>query len=199
MKLARAIGLTILSALAALPSVDAAPMAFTQDLKRIATWVNAAPAKDPLRHTWQRALREMNCSPSSEPARAQELQVLRCTVDAQRATAQGSVITAMELRTFVKPARFSAEDEVWKRRLSFEFQPGKGPTAGALLGMKFNKKRLLPARHGPGTWDGCPIEVDLETARPTKRLLASILQRDGGCTDHADELSIVGLMDTPAR
>ena len=199
MKLAREVGLSILSALAALPSADGAPMPFTQDLKRIATWVNAAPSKDPLRLTWQRALREMNCGPRSEPTRGQEMQVLRCTVNAQRATALGSVITAMELRTFAKPPSFSAEDEVWTRRLSFEFQSGKGPTAGALLGMRFKEMRLMPARHGPGTWDGCPVEFDVETARPIKRLLASTLQRDGGCTGYADELHLVASMETPAR
>jgi hypothetical protein len=205
MKFVRATSLLILSALAALPRADAAPMPFTQDLKRIATWVNAAPSKDPLRLTWQRALREMNCSPRSEPTRVQDMQVLRCTVDAQRATALGSVITAMELRTFAKPPSLSAEDEVWKRRLSVEFQPGKGPTAGAVLDMKFNKMRLMPASnpvpqaHGPTIWDPCPIEFEVEAGRPTKKLSITTRQRDGGCTGNADELLVIGSMEAPTR
>lgn len=202
MHLARAIAL---SALAALLSAEAAPLPFTQDLKRIAEWVKAAPSKDPLRGTWERALRETNCSTSGELARVPERQVLRCTVNAERAAALGSVITAMELRTFAKPPSYSAEGEVWKRSLSFEFQPGMGPTAGSLLGMKFNKMRLMPASsavphpHGPTIRDACPVEFEVEGVRPTKKLSISTRQRDGGCTGYADELSIVGSMDASAR
>jgi hypothetical protein len=202
MNLARAIAL---SALAALLSAEAAPLPFTQDLRRIAAWVKAAPSKDPLRVSWQRALREMNCSPSGELARVPERQVLRCTVNAERAAALGSVITAMELRTFAKPPSYSAEGEVWKRSLSFEFQSGKGPTAGSLLSMNFKRMRQMPASppvphpHGPAFSDACPIEFQVETNRSTKVLLIGTRQRDGGCTGYADELLVVGSMEAPAR
>lgn len=196
MKLSQAIAL---SALAALLGAEAAPLPFTQDLQRIAKWVNGAPAKDPLSAVWQRALRELNCSPGGEPTKVPERQVLRCVVDPQRAADMGSVITEVELRTFSDAATYPAQGGVWKQHLSFHFQPSKGPTGGSLADMKFKAMRAIPAPpglpgHGQSLWAACPIAFDVETVRPTKKLYLSTRQRDGGCTSYADELSFIGVM-----
>jgi hypothetical protein len=180
-----------------LPAGTRAAEPYAQDLGRIAKWVKAAPSMNPVDSVWMRALRELNCSPAAVPTAALERQVLRCAVDPQRAAAVGSVVTQMELQTDKHWARYPERGEVWQRRLSFHFLPGKGPTAGALSDMKLKKMRLLPVSivpspHGPSPDMAriCPIDFDVETAPPVKRLTIGTGTQSRDCTGNEAGLAI---------
>jgi hypothetical protein len=184
-------------AAALVPEGASAVEPYAQDLGRIAKWIEAAPSKNPVDSVWMRALREFNCSPAAVPTSTLERQVLRCTVDPQRAAARGSVVTQMELQTDKSWARYPERGEVWQRRLSFHFLPGNGPTAGALSDMKLKKMRLLPVSivpspHGPSPDLGriCPINFDVETAPPAKRLTVGTGTQSRDCTGNEAGLAI---------